>query len=410
MTVAYFNPARPSYIADPYPALARLREEAPVYRSDQLDAWIVTSYDECVAVLQDYETYSSEVARAPGRLGERVRSVKRRSVLGDTPRIAQVDPPAHHRLRAVVARAFTPRQVEAMRPAIEAHVASLLDVLERGRPFDLMSGLCEPLPAAIVSAQMGAPEGDRAQVLAWARALMQTEGVDLSAERRREARAARDGLLDYLGRVAAGETGDPESLIAVMARAGTAEERLELPELLALVIDLSLAGNDNTSNLVGNAFLSLAAHPDQEALLRERPTLLAGAIDEVLRYDSPQQATVRVVTHDTNLGRARLKAGQVVITMLGAANRDPAAFEEPDRFDVTREPAVRHLAFGLGPHFCIGAPIARMAGEVALRALLERLEVFRLAGGVAPSSVPRSADWMTRSGRVIPVDTSALTR
>lgn len=408
--MAYFNPSRPSYIADPYPALARLREEAPVYRSDELDAWIVTSYDGCVTVLQDYETYSSEVANAPGRLGDRVRAVKRRSVLGDAPRIAQVDPPAHHRLRAVVARAFTPRQVETMRPAIEAHVAALLDVVERGQPFDLMAGLCEPLPAAIVSAQMGAPEADRAQVLAWARALMQTEGADLSPERRREAQAARDGLLDYLGRVSAGETGDPESLIAVMARAGTAEERLELPELLALVIDLSLAGNDNTSNLVGNAFLSLAAHPDQEALLRERPALLAGAIEETLRYDSPQQAAVRVVRRDTALGRERLKAGQVVITMLGAANRDPGVFEDPDRFDVTREPGARHLAFGLGPHFCIGAPIARMAGKAALSALLERFDALRLAHGAPLSSVPRSPDWMTRSGRVISVDTSVRSR
>lgn len=406
--MAYFNPSRPSYIADPYPALARLREEAPVYRSSELDGWIVTSYEECVVVLQDYETYSSEVASAPGRLGDRVRAVKRRSVLGDAPRIAQLDPPAHHRLRAVVARAFTPRQVEAMRPAIEAHVAALLDVAERGRPFDLMTGLCEPLPAAIVAAQIGAPEADRAQVLAWARALMQTEGADLSPERRREARAARDGLMDYLGRVAAAETGDPESLIAVMARAGSEEERLALPELLALVIDLSLAGNDNTSNLVGNAFLSLAGHSEQEALLRGRPALLAGAIEEVLRYDSPQQAAVRVVTQDTTLGRERLKAGQVVIAMLGAANRDPAAFEDPDRFDVTREPEVRHLAFGLGPHFCIGAPIARMAGEAALGALLGRFESLRLANGAPLTSVPRSADWMTRSGRVIAVDTSAL--
>ncbi|MEX2032738.1 MAG: cytochrome P450, partial [Dehalococcoidia bacterium] len=197
-------------------------------------------------------------------------------------------------------------------------------------------------------------------------------------------------------------------LLAAMARAGAAEERLELPELLALVIDLSLAGNDNTSNLVGNAFLALVAHPDQQGLLREHPELVPGAIEETLRYDSPQQAAVRIVSREARLGGERLHPGQVVITMLGAANRDPEAFPDPDQFKVTREPTHRHLAFGLGPHFCIGAPIARMAGEAAVRALLQRFEVLRLAGGAPLVAVPRSADWMTRSGRVIAVDTTAL--
>lgn len=403
--MAYFNPARPSYLADPYPALHRLREEAPVYRSQELDAWMVTSYEACLEVLQDYEVYSSAVADAPGRLGERVRRVKRGSVLGNAPRIAQQDPPEHHRLRAVVARAFTPRHVEAMRPTIEAHVAGLLDTVESDRPFEAMSRLCEPLPAAIVSAQLGAPEADRAQVVAWARALMQTEGTDLTRERRRQAEEARDGLLDYLARVASGETGDADSLIAAMARAGADEERLELGELLALVIDLSLAGNDNTSNLVGNGILALSTYPDQQALLRERPALLPAAVEEILRWDAPQQAAVRFVNLDAGevrLGGQRLKPGDVVIAMLGAANRDPAVFEEPDRFDITRE-GPRHLAFGLGPHFCIGAPLARMVGAAALQALLARFEPLRLAEGYP---IPRSKDWMTRSARQIPVDTS----
>ncbi|MEX2372915.1 MAG: cytochrome P450 [Dehalococcoidia bacterium] len=402
--MAFFNPGRPSYIQDPYPALHRLREEAPVYRSRDLDAWVVTSYAECLAVLQDHQRYSSDVGSAAGRLGERVRKVKRASVLGAAPRIAQVDPPQHTRLREVVARAFAPRQVEAVRPQIEAHVSALLADVEAGQPFDLVRQFCDALPAAMVSAQMGAPPEDRAQVLAWARALMQTEGADLTRERRRDAEAAREGLRGYLGRVAAGETGDPESLIAVMARAGTAEERLGLDELLALVIDLSLAGNDNTANLVGNAVLALAEHPEQQALLRGRPELLGSAVEEVMRYDAPQQAVVRVVTSDGVLGRERLRAGEVVVLMLGAANRDPAVFDDPDRFDVTRA-GPRHLTFAMGIHFCIGAPLARMVGEAALRGLLDRFEPLRLVEG-AP--LPRSADWMTRSARRILVDTSTL--
>jgi len=408
--VAFFNPSRPSYVADPYPALHRLREEAPVFYSAEHDAWIVTSYEACVQVLQDYEVYSSAVTEAPGRLGDRVRRVKHASVLGTAPRIGQQDPPAHSRLRGVVARAFTPRHVEAMRPAIEAHVASLIDViagLEGGRPVEAMRALCEPLPAAVVSAQLGAPEEDRARVLGWARALMQVEGADLSPERRALAVEARDGLLGYLGRVAAGETGDPDSLIASLARAGAGEERLDLGELLALVIDLSLAGNDNTSNLVGNGILALAAHPEQQALLRERPDLLPAAVDEVLRYDAPQQAAVRFVAAgagEVTLGGERLEPGDVVIVMLGAANRDSAAFPDPDRFDITRE-GPRHLAFGLGPHFCIGAPLARMVGAAAFEALLARFEVVRLAGDIPVRHAP---DWMARSARVIPLDTAPL--
>lgn len=409
--MAFFNPSRPSYVADPYPALHRLREEAPVFFSREHDAWIVTSYDACVEVLQHYEVYSSAVTEAPGRLGERVRQVKRGSVLGEAPRLGQQDPPAHARLRGVVARAFTPRHMEAMRPAIETHVASLIDAIaaiEPRQPVEAMRALCEPLPAAVVSAQLGAPEADRAQMLDWARALMQVEGTDLSRERREAAREARDGLLGYLGRVAAGETGDPDSLIAAMARAGGDEERLELDELLALVIDLSLAGNDNTSNLVGNGILALASHPEQQGLLRARPDLLPAAVDEVLRYDAPQQAAVRFVSPDAgevSLGGQRLRPGQVVIAMLGAANRDPDAFPEPDRFDVTREGQPRHLAFGLGPHFCIGAPLARMVGVAAFEALLARFEVIRLVEGMPVRHAP---DWMARSARVIPLDTAPL--
>ncbi len=405
--MAYFNPARPSYVSDPYPALHRLRAEAPVFRSREHDAWIVTSYDACVEVLQNYEVYSSAVAEAPGRLGDRVRRVKRGSVLGDAPRIGQQDPPVHARLRSVVARAFTPRRVEAMRPAIEAHVAALLDRVERGRPFEAMRGFCAPLPAAVVAAQLGAPEEDRAQVLGWARDLMQVEGADLSRERRQQAIEARDGLLDYLGRVAAGETGDPDSLLAAMARAEAEEERLELPELLALVIDLSLAGNDNTSNLVGNGILALSAHPEQQALLRERQDLLPRAVEEILRYDSPQQATARFVAPDVgevSLAGQRLQPGDVVIVMLGAANRDPAAFEDPDRFDITRE-GPRNLAFGLGPHFCIGAPLARMVGEAAIGALLARFAPLRLVEGIPVRHAP---DWMARSARVIPIDAGTI--
>lgn len=400
----FFNPVRPSYIADPYPALARLRAEAPVYYSREIEAWIVTSYPECLAVLHDDETYSSDALRARGRLGARLERVKRRSVLGTTLRIGQTDPPDHARLRSVVARAFTPRYVESMRPVVDAEARSLLASVSPGEPFDLMASFADRLPRAVIAAQLGAPPEDRDRVMGWARDLMQTVNDDLVPARRTVAEAARDGLLGYLARVAAGETGDPDSLLAGMARAEEAQA-LTPEELLALTIDLALAGNDTTANLIGNGALALMRYPEEQQRLRgDLDGLLASAVEEMLRFDPPQQAAARVATTSTTLRGEAIAEGDVVMAMLSAANRDPAVFPDPDRFDVGRA-GERHLSMGMGIHYCIGSPLGKLEAELAFRALFERLPVLRLAGG---ARLPRTGDWMLRSVRSIPVDTSDL--
>jgi len=403
--VAYFNPRRPSYIADPYPALARLRAEAPVFFSEPHEAWIVTSYPECLALLHDHETYASDPAHSAGRAGERIRHLRDVQVLRDTPRIGQSDAATHARLRGVVAAAFTPRYVEGMRALVSAEVQVLLDgALRADLPFDALNDFGALLPRSVIGMLLGAPEEDRDQVLAWAMALMQTGELDLAPERQAKAEEARDGLLGYLNRLARGEAGDPGSLIAAVARAGEAHG-LTKGERLALTIDVALAGNDTTANLIGNGVLALARHPDEESRLRASPDW-PSAIDEMLRFDPPQQAIARFTTRATTLRGRRIPGGATVLAHAGAANRDPAVFPEPDRFDVARR-GERHLSLGMGPHYCIGSPLAKVEAEAAFRGLFGRLSALRLAPVASP---PRSPDWMLRSAGAVPLVTGDLLR
>ncbi len=402
--MAYFNPMRPSYIADPYPALARLRAEAPVFFSEPHEAWIVTSYSECLAILHDQNTFASDPERSTGRVAERIRGQRASQVLGDTPRIGQSDAPTHGRLRGTVAAAFTPRYIEGVRAFVEGEVETLLDAhLRSGEPFDALNDFAALLPRAVIGEQVGAPAADRAQVLEWATALMQTAHVDLTPARRVEAEAARDGLLDYLGRVARGETGHSDSLLTRMARAES--DRLTTEELLALTIDVALAGNDTTANLIGNGVLALAANPEEETRLRTSEDY-STAVDEMLRYDPPQQAIARFTTRTSTLGRRRVPAGATVLACVAAANRDPAVFPDPDRFDVARR-GERHLSLGMGVHYCVGAPLAKVEAEAAFRALLARLTSIRLVSRVV---LPRGPDWMLRSAGAVPLQTGELLR
>ncbi len=402
--MAYFNPMRPSYIADPYPALARLRAEAPVFFSEPHEAWIVTSYPECLAILHDQDTFASDPERSTGRVGERIRGQRASQLLGDTPRIGQSDAPVHGRLRGTVATAFTPRYIEGVRVFVGDEVEALLDAhLRSGEPFDALNDFAALLPRAVIGEQVGAPEADRAQVLEWAMALMQTAHVDLTPARRAEAEAARDGLLDYLGRVARGETGDSDSLLTRIARAEG--DRLTTEELLALTIDVALAGNDTTANLIGNGVLALAANPEEETRLRASEDY-STAVDEMLRHDRPQQAIARFTTGASTLGGRRVPAGATVLAHVAAANRDPAVFPHPDRFDVARR-GERHLSLGMGVHYCVGAPLAKIEAEAAFRALLARLTSIRLVPRVV---LPRGPDWMLRSAGAVPLQTGELLR
>ena len=404
--MAFFNPFRRSYIENPYPALARLRAEEPVHRSRELDAWVITSYDPALEVLRDEARFSSELTRATGRLGDQVTQQREASALGTATRMVSSDPPEHTRLRRIVSRSFTPRFVEGLRPFIEAEASRLLDAASADEPFDLLTQFAEPLPQAVIGEQLGAPPEERDEVMAWADGVMRTTvRVDLTREERAAADEARGQLAGYLDGLATRSDVAEGALMVQLARPNADDERLETDDLLELAIDLALAGNDTTANMIGNGALALVQHAEAQEALRADGSLLDGAIEEMMRWDPPTQAVLRIVADDTALGRHKMRAGEPVLVMLAGANGDPAQFEEPDRFDVTRDPN-RHLALGMGIHHCIGAPLARLQGVIAFRVLLDRFDSLQLA---TSDPLPRSDDWMMRSARRIPIDTSRLT-
>jgi cytochrome P450 len=296
--------------------------------------------------------------------------------------------PDHHRLREVVSGAFAPRAVQWLRPFVETAVERLLDALEPGEPFDLMRGLAHPLPRLVIAEQIGIPEDDRATFQAHADAIAR---AIIGAGPADEAIHARESLLAYVAGLEASPDGhDGARALARMLDARIAEA-LSDAELVALLIDVAMAGNDPTACLIGNATLALLRHPDQMAMLRDDLELIPDAIEELLRYDSPLHALMRVAASDTTLGGRQIRAGDVVYLMVGAANRDPAQFSDPDRLDLRRENR-KHLSFGTGFHTCLGAPIGRIEAEIALTTLLTRFPTLRLV----PKGVEREPEFEMR--------------
>ncbi len=291
-----------------------------------------------------------------------------------------VDPPDHTRLRTLVQKAFTPRVVERLRPRIEALVKEALDEAEARGSMDLVADLAYPLPVTVIAELLGVPVEDRSAFRRWSDALVGALDPVALTDRRSAVLAARDALHAYLERVVAERRAAPrDDLISRLVEAEEQGDRLSGPELLAMGVLLLVAGHETTVNLIGNGINALLAHPDQLARLRDEPELIEPAVEELLRYDSPVQLTGRVALEELELGGRRVEPGQMLMLLLGAANRDPRVFAEPERLDLGRDPNP-HLAFGRGIHFCLGAPLARLEGQIAIRELVRRFPTLRLAG------------------------------
>lgn len=382
--MAYFNPFRPSYLRDPYPALARLREEDPIHYSKQMEAWVVTRYADCVEVLRDVEHYSSNPRSASGRMAAMVEEARGRSPLGDTPLIVHSDPPVHTRLRAIVNRAFTPRMVESRRDTIRRYARELLEEIPDGEPFDLMSTLAYPLPLQVTGDLLGLPDKDRLTVHDWARAVIfGTSGERIPPAAIQSAHAGAEALRGYLERFRQDYDRDTErSLIYILTEAEAEGDVLSADELLAFVTFLYTAGSTPVGSTLANGTLLLLEHADQLDRLRAAPELMPDALSEIFRFDGPTHVHFRWVAEPVALGRRRLRKGDSVLAMGSAATRDPEEFEDPDRFDIGRGRS-RHLNFGLGPHFCLGAPLAEMELEIMFGELLDRFAHLELGPGGA---------------------------
>ncbi|MCX4765824.1 cytochrome P450 [Streptomyces sp. NBC_01275] len=371
---------------DPYPTYARMRAECPMYRAPQ-GVWYVTRHADVEQALGDLRL-SNDRERMTGALVARDGRMRDLSRL--TARLGRVmsntDPPDHARLRGLVNKAFTARRVEELRGRIQTVVDRLVDDAVAGEgngngegkgkgaePVDLLSAVASPLPHTVVCELFGIPEADRERVKEWFRGLGR---IHEDIERAERVVDEFEAYLTGLARQRRAAPGD--DLISALVTAQARGDRLTDHELLSTCFMLITAGDETTTNLIGNGVLALLRHPDQLARLRAEPTLIRTAVDEIVRYDSPSQAIVRVAAEDVPLGGRTVPAGDLVYLLLASAGRDPDRHQEPDRLDLTR-PAHRHLGFGHGPHFCLGAPLARLEAELAIGTLVRRLPSLRLA-------------------------------
>jgi cytochrome P450 len=371
MTDFRFDPFDEPTRRAPWNTFARARRERPVFRHEGLPVTSIFKHADCQQILKDPSTWSNRFPPPPG-----MEDIDR------PPSMLGMDPPEHSRLRGLVSQAFTPRMVKRMEPRLRAIAAELVDAAVARREVDMVDALTYPLPVIVIAEILGVPPADRAQFKAWSDAIVANLGLVVfqppSRERLESFVAARGALEDYFRVLVDERRRRPQDdLLSGLVQAELEGSRLSSDELMAMLVLLLVAGNETTTNLIGNAVLELLAHPEQLATLRADRGLGERAVQEVLRFSSPVQMDPRFATRDVELRGVTIPAGTFALCWLGSANRDEEAFDRAEVFDVTRALRdQRHLAFGFGPHYCLGASLAALEAEVALDVLLARTRAF----------------------------------
>jgi cytochrome P450 len=381
-----FDPLSPAFIRDPYPTYHRLRDSDPMH-SSPLGFRVASRHADVSFILRDKRFGKDFAGRTARRFGaqaldEPVYRTMRNWML-------QMDPPDHTRLRGLVAKAFTGRAIENMRTRIQEIVDGALDRVIPEGCMDLIADFAFPLPVTVICEMLGIPEDHRGVFFQGARSSGRLlEPVPLSRDELDQANAAAlmsaqyfQGLFELRRRTPAND------LITQLVQAEEEGDRLSNQELTANIILLFGAGHETTVNLIGNGLLALFRHPDQLQALKEQPSLTANAIEELLRYDSSVQVTARTALEDVTAGGVEIGKGETVLCLLGAANRDPSVYQDPDKLDIARE-NVRPMSFGGGIHFCLGAQLARIEAEIAIATLLRRLPDLRLGNAAEPDWRP----------------------
>ncbi len=377
---ATVNIASPQFKADPFPFYKRLRDEAPVYRvalPANQSAWLVTRYDDVVAVLKD-ERFAKDGLRAmtPEQIARLPWMPSMFKPLGRN--MLDVDPPDHTRLRMLVQQAFSPRLVEGTRGRVAELADQLLSKTARRGKMDLIRDYALPIPTTIIAEMLGVPVGDRHKFHRWSSVILQaTAGAGMW-----RAIPPVFFFLRYLRKFVKSRRKNPrDDLSTALVQAHEANESLSDDELLSMIFLLIIAGHETTVNLIANGMLDLMRHPDQLELLRSNPALIKSAVEELLRFSAPvETATERFALEDVELHGMKISKGETVFAAIASANRDGRQFPNPDTLDITRDPN-KHVAFGQGIHFCLGASLARLEAQVAIAMLLERTSDLRLAVG-----------------------------
>lgn len=377
-----FNPLAPEFQANPYPVYDLLRSNMPLFHWQDWGMWFLTRYEDCAAILRD------------PRVGHEILNFMTRDELGWGDPVASQqplnavmagwmlmrDPPTHTRLRGLVHKAFTPRVIERLRDRIQAITDELIDGALAKGGMDVIADFAFPLPITVIAELLGVPTSDMDDIRRWSRALAFTLELTTDPSVYDEGSVNAAEFAGYLRDMANQRRRAPQDdLLSGLLAAEAEGDKLTEDELIATCVLLLLAGHETTVNLIGNGLYALLTHPDQWALLKANPTLTRSAVEECLRFDSPVQMTSRTVLHDVEFNGVTFQRGQQVATMFGAANHDPEKFANPSTFDITRDPNP-HMAFGNGIHFCLGAPLARLEGQIAFETLARRLPDLKLAG------------------------------
>ena len=377
----------PAMVADPYAVYARLRATDPVHWHDPMNAWLLTRYADVAAALGDTRLSSSlgdlmpDAARTGGSSSAGWKVLQGLLIFVDNSLVFS-DPPRHTRLRGLVSRAFTPRAVEAMRPMIQSFVDGMLDMVAPQGRMDIVRHLAYPLPIAVIASLLGFPAVDRERIKQWSDDLLIPFGREPAALSPAELDRASQGgaeLSRYVHGLVEEVRAQPRNdLLSELVHAADAGDRLTDDELFATVVLFLIAGHENLTSLIGCGTLALLQNPEELRKLEADPAILPGAVEELMRYVTPNQFIRRRATADLSLGGQTIRRGQVVLLILAAANRDPAHFPDPDRLELARR-LEWPLALGHGPHYCLGAPLARLEAEIVFSTLFRRFPRMRLA-------------------------------
>ncbi|MEO3776509.1 cytochrome P450 [Micromonospora sp. B11E3] len=394
-----FDPLAPEQLRDPYPLYTRLRAEQPVFYSAEHEMWIVTRYDDVLEVLRDHRTYSSANAV---QASVKPPPPEVLAVMQEgwplRPTLTESDEPVHRRLRAPVSRVFTPKRVADLEPRLRAATDELIDSFVADGRADVIEKFGWPLPLVAIGDILGVPREDIPMLHRWSynwlRLLQPTDPVERRVGYARDVVAMQRYFMAALEERAARPTDDLMS--GLLAASG---DELTMVEMMRVPMNLVIAGHVTVTRAIGNGLVALLNHPDQLDRVRRDPTLVDTMVEEILRYESPAQGLFRTVTEETELGGVRLPVGARLMVHFGSANRD-TVFDDADAFDVTRDSANRHLAFGKGIHACVGAPLARLELRIALPRLLDRLPNLRLAG---PDATERDVIFFARGFKRVEV-------